>query len=214
MSRCSCSAKPHRTMSNQPSWYYSWDNRPRGPVDRAGLQVLAAQGFLTLESWIWQETWPEWQKVAATELRDSLSFSPPTNASLVFPPLPLPSSKAKLLPPPIPIFPSSRRRQRRAWRQFGFNLLVFCAAFAALAVSIVPLFSSIFLPFVVPIAMLAIVSLSWAFKRKTAKGLPILSLSAAFAAVTISFWNYRTENQHKPTLTELLVIHDRGTPRP
>ena len=202
-----------RTMSDQSSWYYSWDDRPRGPVDRTGLRVLAEQGFLSANSWIWCETWPQWQRLAATELRDILPSGPPAGFSLSLPALPLPSGEA-VQPPPLIVSPSSKRRYRRAWRQFVFNLLVFCGAFAALAVSLVPLFSSVTLPFVVPIAMLAAVSLSWALKRKTSKALPCLSLLAAFGAVAIGSWNYRTENRHKPSLTELLAIHDRGSPQP
>jgi Flp pilus assembly protein TadB len=100
------------------------------------------------------------------------------------------------------------------WRHFAFNILVFCGAIMALAVASVPLFSSISLPFAVAIAALAILALAWATSKRTSKNLPILSLVAAFGAVALSSLSYHGENQHKPTLTELLAIHDRGIPKP
>ena len=185
-----------------PSWYYSWDNRPRGPADLKGLQVLAEQGFLNGESWVWRESWLHWQRLDSSELQTLLVFGPPGSLPLVPPPLPL--------PPPLPI----ARPPRGQLRQFGFNLLVFCGAFAALTVAVIPLFSSLSLPFSVPIAGLAVAALVWSIGRKTSKTLPALALFFAFLAMALGARNYRAENHRKPTLTELLAIHDRGTPRP
>lgn len=70
----------------QEQWWYESDGQAMGPVNRAAVELAAAEGRLTAETRVWREGWADWVPAGKTELADLVSGPQPVVPEEAAPP--------------------------------------------------------------------------------------------------------------------------------